>query len=140
MSYEIRPANDSELKLFYETVILPKMEEVHVCIFNGKIVATVGILPDPDYGGSWMDEEARPMAFLDVIEPFPKQIATDAVRQLRGTIKRLNRELYVQHDHKFTTAEKLLKALGFQPTGEWRRDMQNTGRLLQIWRRPPDEV
>ena len=136
-SYEFRLATENDMKLFYETAVLPKMEFVHVCLVDGKPVAVAGIIPDPDYAGSWMDDGAKPMAFMDVGKEFPKHLGFDAVRRLRDVLTKRPGEVFVQHDHKFPTAEKLLRAIGFTPTGEWRRDMQGTGRHLQIWRRPP---
>jgi hypothetical protein len=134
--YEFRRATEPELKLFYETAVLPKMEFVHICMMDGKPVAVAGIIPDPDYTGSWMDDGAKPMAFMDIGKDFPKHLGFDAVRRLRDVLKKYRSDVFVQHDHQFPSAVKLLHALGFRPTGVWRRDMQNTGRHLQIWRRP----
>ena len=136
-SYEFRLATENDMKLFYETAVLPKMEFVHVCLVDGKPVAVAGIIPDPDYAGSWMDDGAKPMAFMDVGKEFPKHLGFDAVRRLRDVLTKRKGDVYVQHDHRFPSAEKLLRAIGFKPTGEWRRDMQNTGRHLQVWHRPP---
>lgn len=134
--YEFRLATVEDMRLFWETRILPKAEYVHVCCADGKPIAMAGIISDPDYTGSWMDDNAKPMAFMDIGKDFPKHLGFDAVRRLRDVLAKRPGDVYVQHDHKFPTAEKLLRALGFHPTGEWRRDMQNTGRHLQVWHRP----
>jgi hypothetical protein len=135
-SYDFRAASSHDLKLFWETAVIPDVDDAYVCTIDGKPVAVAGVLSDPDYTGSWMDDGAKPMAFMDVGKDFPTHLGFDAVRRMRDVLKKMNRDVFVQHDHKFPTAEKLLKALGFVPTGERRRDMQNTGRHLQIWRRP----
>ena len=79
----------------------------------------------------------KPLAFMDIGKDFPKHLGFDAVRRLRDVLTKRKGDVYVQHDHRFPSAEKLLRAIGFKPTGEWRRDMQNTGRHLQVWHRPP---
>jgi hypothetical protein len=135
-TYDFRRASEQELKLFWETAVIPNVEDAYVCLADGKPVAVAGVIVDPDYAGSWMDDGAKPMAFMDIGTDFPKHLGFDAVRRMRDVLKKMDRDVFVQHDHKFPTAEKLLKAIGFRPTNEWRRDMQNTGRHLQIWRLP----
>lgn len=134
--YEFRTATDDDLRLFWKTRVIPRMKGAHVCLADGEPIAVAGIILDPDYYGSWLDDGAKPMAFMDIGENFPKHLGFDAVRRMRDVLVKCPEGIYVQHDHKHPTAEKLLKALGFHPTGEWRRDMQGTGRHLEVWYRP----
>ena len=134
MAYEFRCPTKEELRLYYEVRVLPEMTEVHGLFVNDELRGTIGIMKDPDYGGSLIDDEARMLGFMDVRD-VPKVLGMDVARHMRYELDKRGGALYVQHDDSFPTAEKFLRVLGFKPTAEKRKDLQNTGRYLRLWRR-----
>jgi RimJ/RimL family protein N-acetyltransferase len=134
MSYEVRPATVAELKFFYEAVVLPAYEEVRGLFLDGKLVAVCGVLPDPSYTGTFLDDEAPTIGFFDALPGLEKTIGFDIVRRIRGWLKEQGRTILVQCDDAHPTAEKFLRTLGFKPSGERRRHLQNSDRMLEIWR------
>ena len=134
--YTIREPNERELKEFYNAPALPRFERVWGLFLCDGMVAVSGVIPDPQLIGSPLEEVARTIGFLDVRPGVPLFAAMDIVRRMRAWLRDTERTVWVQHDDKFPRSERLLTALGFRPTNEVRRDLQNTDRQLRMWCRP----
>jgi hypothetical protein len=134
LSYECREPTEHELKLFLEFLILPKLEWAKAVFIDGAMVALAGILPDPGYRDTILEEEARTIAFLEVHGEVGRAAGLDIVRRLRGVLRELGRTVYIQHDEELPNSGKLLAVLGFEPTNEIRPDLRRTGKKLRVWR------
>lgn len=134
MTYIVRTPTERELKHFYESPVLPHFEGVWgLFLYGDKLVATAGVLPDPRFVGSPIEDVARTIGFLDVRPGIPLFAAMDIVRHLRAWLRQNKRTVWVQHDDQYPHAERMLRALGFQQTQEKQRDFQNTDRQLHMW-------
>ena len=133
MSYECREPTEHELKLFLEFLIVPRIEWAKAIFADGEMVALAGILPDPAYSGSILEDEARTIAFFESRRELKPDARLDIVRRLRGALREMGRTVYIQHDSELPNSEKFLRVLGFEPTNEIKRDLRNTGKMLRIW-------
>ena len=134
MSYECRQPTAEELKLFLEFQVIPKLEWCKAIFIGGEMRALAGILPDPNYQGSFLEEEARTIAFLDVHGELGQAVGLDIVRRLRGALREMGRTVFIQHDDELPNSRKLLAVLGFEPTDEIKADLRRTGKNLRMWR------
>ena len=137
--YEFRHATVPELKHFYEAPALPPMLAVWGLFVHGELKGACGVLIDPKDAGTILEEDARPVAFFDLrLEQAPLRLATEIVRRVRDWLRDFGQTVWVQHDTQHPQSEKFLRVIGFRPTGRMRADLQNTGRMLQMWVRPAD--
>ena len=131
--YEFRTPTHVELKRFYATATLPKIECIEGVFQGGELIGVGGILADPLFVDTPMEDVSRRIAFLDIRAEAP---GLEVVRHLRGQLAKEIGPIWVQHDDKFPQSERLLRLLGFRPTHEWRRDYKNTDRQLRMWCKP----
>ena len=137
--YEFRLTTPSELKAFYEAPAVPPMLVSWGLFVHGELKAAAGVTLDPKDIGSILEEEARPIAFFDVhLDETPMFVAAEMVRRMRDWLRNYGAPVWVQHDYQHPKAERLLRAIGFRPTGQKRRDLHNTDRMLEMWVRPGD--
>ena len=138
--YEFRLATPPELKRFYEAPALPRMRATWGLFVHGEIKGACGIVVDPKDIGSILEEDARHVAFFDLhLEKAPLPLAAEIVRRVRDWLRDYGRPVWAQHDDRHPQAAKFLSVIGFRPTGKMRSDLQNTGRMLQMWVRPNDK-
>ena len=133
MGYEFREPTCAELLRFYAAVTLPKIECIEGVFQDGELIGVGGILADPLFTDTPMEEVARRIAFLDIRAEAP---GIEVVRHLRTQLAKELEPVWVQHDDQFPQSERLLKMLGFKPTHEMRRDYKNKDRSLRMWCRP----
>ena len=137
--YEFRHATTAELKHFYEAPALPPMLAAWGLFVHAELKGACGVVLDPRDTGSILEDDARAIAFFDLrLEDAPPSVSLDIVRRVRNWLRDFGRTVWAQHDDKFPQAEKFLKVIGFRPTGHMRGDLQNTGRMLQMFVRPAD--
>ena len=131
--YEFRTPTHEELKKFYAALTLPRIECIEGVFQDGELIGVGGVMSDPLFIGSPMEEVARRIAFLDIRARAP---GLEVVRHLRAQLAKETGPVWVQHDDQFPQSERLLKALGFKPTHEMRRNYKNKDRCLRMWCRP----
>jgi hypothetical protein len=110
----------------------PSARDLHCAVIGGKIVAMSGAVRDPRYYGSIFEEDGRWIGFLSM-GPDAVPLGWQAVVAMRQFLKTQTEPMVVQHDHTEPKAERLLRALGFQPTDEYAADLRNPARKLRIW-------
>lgn len=129
----IRPAEPQEVKRFLGLIPNGLIEASGA--FDGEeMIGICGIIRDPLYAGTWLEDEADLFAFFEMKRK-PEDIGLRAILAMADALKRYSEPLFVWCDDAFPTAEKLLHILGFRPTGQTRGHWREAGRKLRIWMR-----
>lgn len=129
----IRPATLDEARQFIK--VLPNaLIEVSGAFDGEEMIGICGVMRDPLYAGTPLEDEADLFAFFELARK-PEDLGLRAVLALAANMKRYSEPLHVWCDDSFPTAERLLHILGFRPTGKFRGHWQIVGRKMQIWRR-----
>lgn len=105
---------------------------------HNEIVGAAGVILDPRDVGTILEEDARHIVFFDLRHQADVFLGAEIVRRIRDWLRQFGRPVWAQHDDRHPQSEKFLTVLGFRPTGRVRSDLQNTGRMLQMWVRPSD--
>ena len=138
MQYEVREPTAEEAKSFYSALALPLTEARFGLFIDGTLQALAGVLTDPPYIGSPLEDDARRIVFFDIHEEAPLHVGLDITRRIRDWLKARKQTVFAQRDDRHPQSEKFLRALGFRPTAQLRRDLQNSSRMLRMWVRPAD--
>jgi len=110
----IRPATAADIEAFYGQKF-----NLHTAVIDGRPVAL----------GGFMKEDGRLWVFLDVL-PDAALVGTAIVRALRHHLHKAGQDVYAHHDAaKFPEAARMLRLLGFKPTGE-------TVNNMRVWKWP----
>lgn len=110
MTASIRPARIEDFRAYYGEAI----EQVALEI-NGRTLA-IGVVLRHE-GRLWGTLDTRPGVNVMAM-----------IRAVQAAILRQGEPVFVEcQSHKHATAERLLKAIGFAPTDEWRNGMR-------VWR------
>lgn len=95
-----------------------------------------GLVKQRSHFGTIFEDEARHIGFLDVRGDLGKH-GRKTVLALRSQLRARGHEVYVQCDSaSFPSATRLLKLLGFSPTGETEVNMA-TRELIEVWKWRP---
>ena len=128
---EIRQATPEEIEAFYpKNPMFPI--EAHGAFVDGKPIAMAGILREPLYYGTLVEDLGGLIGFLDVREK-TDGLGANAIRAIRRWLRDRNETITVQCDDGFPGAERLLRLLGFQPTEDKRADEREKGQRLRMW-------
>jgi len=139
---EFRLATTAEVKSFCNTVPNGIREAWGAFdTSNGDIMLGVAIvLRDPLYVGSPFEDEADWYAIFELRSQSPG-LGLRIILGFADHLKRFDGEpLYVWHDHRFPTAERLLRILGFQPTDQFRSYWEKGSPKMRIWKRWPESA
>lgn len=136
MEPEIRLATPDDIRAFFEIRALPKIIDVYGLFADGEMVAVSGIAPDQNYVGSWIDEEAPIVGFIDISRA-PPDLGVKILRSIRRYLKTKNYPIYAQQDVSEPKSERILRCLGFEPTDETLGDKREAGEPLRMWKKWP---
>jgi hypothetical protein len=129
---ETRLATPEEVKA-YNGYCPPGMRIVHGAFQGGKPIGMCGIIRDPAYYGSLLEEDGRWFAILD-IDPVPKEFGLQVMISIRHFLKSFTEPLWAYCDTSFPTAEKLLTAVGFRPTEEICANWRKPSQKVRVWK------
>jgi len=129
----IRHADLAEVKRF--AGLVPNgLREVWGAFDGEEMIGICGVMCDPLYAGTWLEDEADLFAFFELSRK-PEDLGLRAVLGIANGLKRYRRPLFVWCDDSFPTAERFLHILGFRPTGRTRGHWRITGRKMRVWMR-----
>lgn len=132
----VRLASDREIKEFYHGIRLREIQTAYGLFSGSECLAMAGIVKQRSHFGTIFEDEARQIGFLDVRKDLGKN-GPKAVLAMRSHLRSRGHEVYVQCDSaSFPSATRLLKLLGFSPTGETEVNMQ-TRELIEVWKWQP---
>ena len=129
----IRKLTPGEIRDFYYGVLSQEVIEAFGSFVSGKCVGVCGIMKEPSHFGTLFEEYGRCIGFLDVRENY-KELGLRYVRKMIRYIKEKNIDIYVKCDSSsFPQAKRLLKILGFTPTGEMDINVM-TREPIEVWK------
>lgn len=132
-SVEIRPISYEEMKAFYNGIRAREVSEIFGAFIDGECVGVSGVMRDPAYFGTLFEKEGRIIGFLDIKADL-KGFGPRAVRAIRTYLRAQPHDIYVQCDAAaYLTAPRLLRLLGFSPTGNTETNMQ-TKQSIEVWK------
>ena len=102
-------------------------------IKDGKPIGLCGVIRDPAYVGSILEDEGRWIGFFQLNE-LPDNFGFRAIMVMAKRMRELRLPIWVQCDTVYPTAEKLCRALGFQPTDEFCAAWRDPKRKLRMWK------
>lgn len=109
----------------------------YVAIDGAEPFALAGIMRDPAYVGTLLEEEGPWIAVFEARRPLPKILAARIVVELRRGIVAMGEEVLVQCDDAFPSAERFCAALGFRPTDKTSTCWKDPKRKLRMWKWQP---
>jgi RimJ/RimL family protein N-acetyltransferase len=128
---QIREATAEEERAFFGRND-PAVRDLRCAVVDGTVVAMSGLMRDPVYYGSLFEEDGRWIGFLS-LAPGAKPLGWAAVVAMRHFMQTQTEPIVVQHDDRHPKAERLLKALGFRPTDEFKPHFLEKHRKLRTW-------
>lgn len=130
---EMKPPTVADIKAFYAGIYYPGIQDAMAAYIDGKVVGIAGVLRDPVYDGTIIEEHGKIIGFIDA-EPEAKCLGVNAILAIRQYLRDRGREICVLCDsNNYPDAPKLLTVLGFKETSEVQRDSRNTKRTMQVW-------
>lgn len=109
----------------------------YVAIDGNEPIALAGLMRDPSYVGTFLEEEGPWVAVFETRRPLPPILAARIIAALRHGIRALGEEIWVQCDDSFPSAERFCKTLGFTPTDKTSISWKDPKRKLRMWRWQP---
>lgn len=106
----------------------------YVAVDGERPIAVAGVMRDPAYVGSILEEEGRWIAFFETQEELPFSLAARIVVQLGRGLQQMQEEVWVQCDNSHATAERFCRMLGFQPTDQFSACWRDPKRKLRMWK------
>lgn len=129
---DIREANEAEVKSFLG--FCPRGLRQAFGAFDGdRAIGLCGIIRDPAYVGSILEEEGRWIAFFDT-EKVPMLLGMRFAHSIKHFLRSQEEEIWVYCESRHSTAERFLDVLGFIPTDEIRPNWRNPSEKLRMWK------
>jgi hypothetical protein len=127
----VRAADAGDIKAYFG--FRPQgMRVVWGAFCEGRPIGICGIIRDPAYYGSLLEDDGRWIAVLD-IDQVPPAFGLQVVLDIKRYLANFSDPLWAYCDTTYPTAEKLLHILGFRPTSEicanWRKPTQK----VRVW-------
>lgn len=110
----------------------PCIRDLYAGIENGNVIAMAGVIRDPRYHGSMLEEMGRWIGFLQLADDV-LPLGARAVHAMRAYLKQQTEDIIVQCEDALPKSERLLRLLGFQPTEEFMPVFRHPERKLRVW-------
>lgn len=133
--FEIRAPTKEEVKDYVG--FYPRgIREIFAAFYGGEMVGVCGVLRDPFYYGSILEEEGRWIAFLEISE-MPFQARVQTILNIGRYLRSMREEIWVYCENTtYPDADQLLRRIGFVQTDEVRKNWRNPKEELRMWKWP----
>ena len=102
---------------------------------GGEMIGMAGILRDPTYYGSLLEEDGPWIAIFET-EAVSAAVAIRMVKMMARLVRTFPETLLTYCDDRHPTAERLLRIIGFEPTESFRAHWDRTKHRARIWKWP----